>query len=346
MENFITDFDLDRGLRLAVLEHSWHLKHGDRNAPFPADIRPVRKMSELRRLERDRGVMRGLTDRNVALVMAKPSLRTRVSFTAAIRSLGGEVIEVGPHNTKLGCGEDIEEWAGVLGRMVDGIVARVHEHSLLESMAAHAGVPVINALCNDFHPCQAVADAFTVWENARFRGRAGADSAEAYYAGDRRWAWLGDVSNVANSLMISCAQLGVTLSLSAPAGRGPDPKLLASLRAMHPRGDQGIVVHEEPREAVRGAEAVFTDTWVSMGQEGRADADQLEAEFGRYRVDEHLMGLAADDAIFMHCLPAQPDHEVERSVLRGRQSRALEGAENRMWTTRAVLDQLFPSRNN
>jgi ornithine carbamoyltransferase len=312
-QHFVDDRDLDTGARLALLETAWALKHAGLDPALP------------------------LARKHVALVMSKPSLRTRTSFTVAIRDLGGDLIEVGAHNTKLGHGEDLVEWAAVLGRMVHAIVARLHGHDELIALARYSGVPVVNALTDALHPCQALADAFTVWEQARLRGAPGSERAASYFAQPQRWAYVGDGNNVAHSLMLTAASLGVTLAIAAPPGRSPDPELVASARAMHPAGVSGVHVGHDAGAAVDGATVVYTDTWVSMGQEGELGQAEVERLFAPYRVDGELMARAMNDAIFMHCLPAEPGREVTVDVLRGPASVVLDQAENRMWTTKALL---------
>ncbi len=314
MAHLLDDRDLNGDTRLDLLDATWATKHEG----ALHDARP-------------------LSGKHLAVVMAKPSLRTRVSFTVAIRDLGGDVVEVGAHNTKLGKGEEMEEWAGVLGRMVQGIVARVHAQAELEALAAHSGVPVINALSDRLHPCQGLADAFTAWEAARLAGQPDSASARAYYGRPHRWAYLGDGNNVAHSLLLTAADLGVVLTLACPPGHEPDATIVQAARAHHPAGADGIRVVHEAGSAVAGAELVYTDTWISMGQESTRDAATIRARFAPYRVDGAVMAAAAPGAIFMHCLPAQPGDEVTAQVLRGPASRVLDQAENRLWTSKTIL---------
>ena len=320
MRDFIDDRDLSKSQRFAMLEAAWQFKHGDRL-----------KQPRYNQL---------LGGQQIALTMTKPSLRTRTSFTVAIRKLGGNVIEVGPQNTKLGKGEAMEEWAAVLGSMVDGIVARVHEHSWLEEFRRYSGKPVINALSDDLHPCQALADAFTVWEAAKQRNLPNSATAAQYYQQARRWCWIGDGNNVCVSLMLTCASLGVQMTIAGPAAHLPPAKWLKIARDLHPMHDDGIVIVSDAATAVEKAEVVFTDTWVSMGQEeerGGESASQTHAVFLPYQVNAQLMARAKSDAIFLHCLPAEIGQEVTADVLRGPRSRVITGAENRLSTTLAIL---------
>ncbi len=313
MANLIDDRDLSRTELLSLLELTWKLKHEGWDAGLP------------------------LARKHVALVMAKPSLRTRVSFSVAIRDLGGSVIEVGSQNTKLGKGEHVREFAAVLGRMVDGIVARVFGHHELAELVEFSGVPVVNALSDLLHPCQAIADAFTVWEHARVAGAAHTDSAQAFFAQPHKLAYVGDGNNVAHSLMLTAANLGFMLALACPRSRQPDASILGDAQTRHPRGKAGIVLGDDPIRAVDGAQVVYTDTWVSMGQEHDHTSEQVAEIYAGFQVDSTLMGRANSGALFMHCLPAEPGREVTASVLRGAESVVLDQAENRLHTAKAVL---------
>lgn len=313
MPHLLDDRDIDRATRLDILETAWAIKHGGRDLGRP------------------------LEGKHLAIIMNKPSLRTRTSFTVAIRDLGAHTIEVGGHNTKLGKGEDMEEWAAVLGSMVDGLVARVFRHSELEELAKYGGVPVVNALCDQLHPCQGLADAFTVWEAAKKAGEPGAETAESFFSKPQIWAYLGDGNNVAHSLALTCASLGVIFRVATPASRECNPTLMAGARELHPGGASGIVESTDPQAVLDGARMLYTDVWVSMGEEGEKDAAAEAALYKGFQVDAAKMGRAADGAIFMHCLPAEPGKEVSAEVLRGPQSVILDQAENRLWTTKALL---------
>lgn len=313
MPHLLDDRDLTPQQRLALLDATWDIKHGGKDPGKP------------------------LAGKQVAVYMSKPSLRTRTSFTVAIRRLGGDTIEIGSHNTKLGKGEDLEEWAGVVGRMCDVIVARVFAQSELDGLAAHAGIPVINALSDLLHPMQGLADAYTVYEHARLAGKPNTGSAGEYFAQPQSWAYLGDGNNITHTMMLSCAHLGITLRSACPEGHMPDEGIIESARELHPKGADGIIVTNDPDAAVAGVDVVHADTWVSMGQEGGMDADEVRRRFEPFRVDDARMNKAAPNAIFMHCLPAEPGKEVTAEVLRGPRSVILDQAENRLWTSMAVL---------
>jgi ornithine carbamoyltransferase len=314
MPHFLDDRDITRDQRLALLDATWAIKHGGRDPGKP------------------------LAGKTVAVYMSKPSLRTRVSFTVAIRKLGGDTIEIGAHNTKLGKGEDLEEWAGVVGRMCDVIVARVFEQAELDGLAKHSGsVPVINALSDLLHPCQGLADAFTVYEHAKKAGKNNTGSAGEFYSQPQTWAYLGDGNNITHTMMLSCAHLGVTLRSACPDKHQPSAAIVTSARELHPHGADGILVGTDADAAVAGANVVHADTWVSMGQEGSLDPGEVKRRFEPFRVDDARMAKAASDAIFMHCLPAEPGKEVTPEVLRGPQSVILDQAENRLWTSVSLL---------
>ncbi len=315
MHHLLSDLDLDRSTRLELLLLSRKLKKGS--------VAP-------------KGALAG---RHLAVVMAKPSLRTRVSLTVAMRRLGGDVVEVGAHNTKLGKGESIEEWAAVLGRMVDVIAARVFVHEEVQQLARFSGVPVINALCDRVHPLQGLADLLTIWEH-RLPDLESPTAAQLGDAlrGSGPWCWLGDGNNVACSLMLSAAQIGASLRIAAPAGYEVPQDLLDAAHAMAKSPQSSTIeICNHPDRALEQATVVVTDTWVSMGQESERGREETQRVFAPYRVDEGAMAKAAKDAIFMHCLPAVVGDEVTAEVLRGPQSVILDEAENRLWTAMAVL---------
>ncbi len=315
LNHFIDDRDLDRDQRLAILEATWALKHEGMNPGRPLD------------------------GKHVAICMSKPSLRTRVSFTVAIRGLGGDVVEVNASNTKLGHGEDLEEWAAVLGSMVDCIVARVHGHEDLLGFCKYANVPVINALSDLVHPMQGLADAFTVWEHARKNNAPHSATAATFFSQDRKWTWLGDGNNVTHSLMLTAASLGTTIAVACPEGRAPAAEIVEAARQLHPKGNAGVILATDPGDVIAGSDMVYADTWVSYGQEGDLTQDDIERIFSPYRVDTTMMNRADPKAVFLHCLPAHTGDEVTTEVLRGRQSLILDQAENRLWTTRSLLSQ-------
>ena len=259
---------------------------------------------------------RPLADRAVALMFDKPSTRTRTSFDVGIRQLGGEVIHLASSGMHMGAdkkqtgGETLEDTTRVLSRYVDAIMLRTTAHDRLLRMAEAATVPVINGLTDDTHPCQIMADIMTFEEH---RGP----------VEGRTLAWVGDGNNVLASLMQGAEAFGYHMNVATPKGREPNDRFV----------NNRIMLGHDPREAVRGADAVITDTWVSMG-----DAiEDAHALFEPFRVDGALMADAADDAIFLHCLPAHRGEEVVDAVLDGPASVVLDEAENRLHAQKSVL---------
>lgn len=262
-----------------------------------------------------------LAGRTLAMIFAKSSTRTRVSFEVGMYQLGGHAVFLSTGDIQLGRGESIKDTARVLSRYVDGIMIRTYEHSSIVELAAHASVPVINGLTDLLHPCQVLTDLFTVYEAL--------GSVE-----DRVVAWVGDGNNMANSWLNAAAILGFELRLACPEGYRPDCAIFKAASAK-----TRIVITEDPDEAVRGAHVVNTDVWASMGQESESDARALA--FRGYTIDEERMRLAHDDAIFLHCLPAHRGEEVEDEVFEGPHSRVFDQAENRLHVQKALLVRLL-----
>ncbi len=256
-------------------------------------------------------------DRTLAMIFEKNSTRTRFSFDAAMRQLGGDVIISNAVDMQLGRGEPIEDTARVLSRMVDAIMIRANVHEDVERLALSASVPVINGLSDKGHPCQILADIQTFEEH---RGP---------IAG-RTIAWVGDGNNVCASFIHAAPKLGYRLNIAAPAIYHPD--LVDLARAA---GEQGqVMTTHDPREAVEGADCVITDTWVSMGD---TDHDERLDALEPYQVDEELMDLAHKDAVFLHCLPAHRGEEVTDEVIDGPQSLIWDEAENRIHAQKSIL---------
>jgi ornithine carbamoyltransferase len=260
----------------------------------------------------------GIADAVLMLIFEKPSTRTRVSFDVAMRQLGGQTLALNHTDLQVGRGEPISDTAKVLSRYVDAIMIRANKHETLVELAEHASVPVVNGLTDRSHPCQIVADVMT-FEEARgpIEGR--------------RVAWTGDGNNVAASWIQAAAQLKFALALACPPQLNPDRAVLDWARS---RG-AAVTLTDDPAEAVAGADCVVTDTWVSMGQQ--TEAARRKQLLGPYAVDAALMGKAAKDAIFMHCLPAYRGHEVAAAVIDGPQSVVWDEAENRLHAQKAIL---------
>jgi ornithine carbamoyltransferase len=263
-----------------------------------------------------------LAGRTLALIFEKPSLRTRVTFEVGIVQLGGRAVHLSGHEIGLGTRESVPDVARNLSLWVDGIAARVYSHETIEALARHASVPVINGLSDEEHPCQALADFFTLWER-------GVD------LGTMRLAWLGDGNNVCHSVLLLGALLGASLVVACPPGYAPDACVQAAVRKLGGR----LEVTEDPRKAATGADVIYTDVWVSMGQEAERER-RLEA-FGRYQVNEAVVGVAKPSALVMHCLPAHRGEEIADAVLDGPRSIVLEQAENRLHAQKAVVLSLL-----
>jgi len=260
----------------------------------------------------------GIEDAVLMLIFEKPSTRTRVSFDVAMRQLGGQSLALNHTDLQVGRGEPISDTARVVSRYVDVIMIRSNKHETLTELAAHATVPVINGLTDRTHPCQIVADIMT-FEEARgpIKGR--------------RVAWTGDGNNVAASWIQAAARLGFRLTLACPPQLNPEKQVIDWAR----REGGDIVLTDDPAEAVKGADCVVTDTWVSMGQQ--SEALRRKQLLGPYAVDEALMQKAPPEAIFMHCLPAYRGHEVAAAVIDGPQSVVWDEAENRLHAQKAIL---------
>ncbi|WP_174273121.1 ornithine carbamoyltransferase [Sphingomonas bacterium] len=260
-----------------------------------------------------------LVGHTLAMIFEKNSTRTRVSFDMAMRQLGGTTIVMDAGSMQLGRGESIADTARVLSRYVDAIMIRTDDHAKVEELAAHATVPVINGLTDRSHPCQIMADLLTVIE------RKGAVEGT-------RWAWLGDGNNVLASIIEAGSLLGFEVAAACPEGYDPDPAIVAAARAR--AGNHPPLLTRDPGEAVRGADVVVTDTWISMGQ---AHAEAKLAAMTPYRVDEALMARADAGGLFLHCLPAHRGEEVTDAVIDGPRSAIWDEAENRLHAQKAVL---------
>ena len=289
-------------------------------AEFDAEtLRSILAASRRMKTERSAGGGRNrpLDGRVLAMIFESPSTRTRVSFDVAMRQLGGETLVLSGSELQLGRGETIADTAKVLSRYVDAIMIRILSGDALAELAREATVPVINGLTRLSHPCQIMADIMTFEEH---RGP---------IAG-RTIAWSGDANNVLTSWIEASARLGFKLRAATP----PEMPLADGVRAFAAREDAGIVLTADPEEAVDGADCVVTDAWVSMGDD---EAERRHNILRRYQVDKKLMARAADDAIFMHCLPAHRGEEVTADVIDGPQSVVFDEAENRLHAQKGIL---------
>ena len=293
--HFLTVDDLDSSELTAVLDRSVELR---------ADLRSNDQRNAFPR-------------HTLGMLFEKPSTRTRVSFETAMTQLGGHAIFLGPDDTQLGRGEPLRDTSRALSRYVDALMARVFSHDNLAEFAEHATVPVVNGLTDDAHPCQTLADLLTIRD--RFGGFE-----------DVSAAWIGDGNNVAQSFVIGCALTGIDLTVSTPEGYGLDDSVRE--RAAELGGEPTVL--DDPSVAVRGADVVYTDVWVSMGQE--AERDRKLRAFEEFQVSEDLLE-DAPDAVVMHCLPAHRGEEITDAVLESERAIVWEQAENRLHAQKGLL---------
>jgi ornithine carbamoyltransferase len=270
-------------------------------------------------LKRNRHASQALAGRSVGMIFEKPSTRTRVSFEVGIAQLGGTPVVLRGGELQVSRGESPRDTAMVLSRYLDAIVARLAHHPPIEELAAHSSVPIVNALTPLHHPCQALADLLTLHERfGRLEGL--------------RIAYVGDGNNVCHSLMLLGAAAGVTVAVATPPELRPDPAITAQAGAW-------VELTSEPAEAAAGAHALYTDVWVSMGDEdGAAERRRL---LDRYRLDADLLARAHDDAVVLHCLPAHPGEEITEDLLYGPRSAVWDQAENRLHAQNALLELLL-----
>jgi ornithine carbamoyltransferase len=264
--------------------------------------------------------------RSVAVIFDKPSTRTRLSFEVAIAELGGHPIVIDTRTTQLGRGETLEDTARVLSRYVTAIVVRTFEQDRIERLAAVAGVPVVNALTDFAHPCQALGDLLTIRER-----KGGVSGLTLTY--------VGDGNNVAHSLLLAGALAGMRVRVASPPGFEPIEQVVRRANAIGQRTGGAAVVSNDPLEAARDADVLYTDVWASMGQEGEADSRALV--FSPFRLDARLVEAARDDVIVLHCLPAHRGEEITAEVLDGPHSAVWDEAENRLHAQKALLTFLL-----
>jgi ornithine carbamoyltransferase len=289
-----------------------------RDLDAAAVVRLFRLTADLKAKQKVRDRSTPLSGRTMALIFEKPSLRTRVTFEVGMAHLGGTAVYLAAQEIGMGKRESVPDIARNLSRWVDVVAARVFSHKTVEDLARHASVPVINGLSDLEHPCQALADFFTLWER-------GVDLEKT------RMAWVGDGNNVCNSLLYLAALTGMSVVVASPPGFEPPASVLAECRALGARVDLTV----EARDAVEGADVVYTDVWISMGQE--AEREQRLEAFQRYQVNDTLMRFAPAGALLMHCLPAHRGEEITDAVLDGPRSVVLDQAENRLHAQKAVI---------
>lgn len=270
-----------------------------------------------------------LANKRLGMIFEKDSLRTRFTFDVGMQDLGGSAVFMDHRDVKLGSRESLKDMAKNLERWVHGIVARTYKHRALEELAANCNIPVINGLSDYLHPCQGLADVFTLVERwGSVKGR--------------RIVYVGDGNNTCHSLVHTCALLGAHITVCTPEGFEPNSRVISEAMVMGRESGSDIKISNDPEKSVAGADAVYTDVWASMGQED--EIEERAAIFESYRIDEELMALAQPDAFFMHCLPAHRGQEVTSPVIDGPNSIVYDIAENRLHVQKAVLALLMQDR--
>ncbi len=259
-----------------------------------------------------------LKNKTLAMIFQKPSTRTRISFETGVFQLGGHAINLSSQDLQLSRGESIEDTAKTLSRYVDVIMARVYDHSTVESLAKNATIPVINGLSNSYHPCQILADLMTIREK---KGK----------LDGLHMAWIGDGNNVCNSMMIGCSKVGISMSIATPQEFTPNQSLVKECKK-----HVSIDLSQDPSKAAKNADIIVTDTFVSIHD----DPKRIKKFLPKYQVNSKLMSQAKKSCIFMHCLPAKRDQEVTSSVIDGPQSVVWDEAENRLHSQKALLVSL------
>ncbi len=287
------------------------------------ELEQILKTSEVLKLQLLRGqehpLLKGKT---LAMIFEKPSTRTRVSFEVGMWQLGGYALYLSANDLQLGRGETIGDTARTLSRYVHGIMARVFAHQTILDLIQHATVPVINGLSDFSHPCQGLADLFTIYEKkGRLEGL--------------KLAYVGDGNNVAHSLIEGCSKMGTNIVLACPKGYEPRPEVVARGKEEAKRNGSEVIVTHDPKEAVRGADVIYTDVWTSMGQE-KEQAERMRI-LKPFQVNSELLKGAKEDFIFMHCLPAHRGEEVTDEVADSKNSVIFDQAENRLHTQKALM---------
>jgi len=291
----------------------------------PGDVETI--FDATRAMKSDRAAFAQLLrGKRLAMIFEKDSLRTRFTFDIGMQDLGGSAVFMDHRDVRLGSRESVKDMARNLERWVDGIVARTFKHRVLDELAANCTIPVINGLSDYLHPCQALADFFTLTERwGTVKGR--------------KVVYVGDGNNTCHSLVHVAALLGTHITVCTPEGYEPNARVVSEAMLMARESGSDIQILNDAERGVRGADAVYTDVWASMGQED--EIEERAALFNDYRVDEELMALAQPDALFMHCLPAHRGQEVTSGVIDGPQAIVYDIAENRLHVQKAVLALLM-----
>ena len=287
------------------------------------EVFEILKLAEKLKEERYKGLTTDyLKNKSLAMIFELPSTRTRISFEVAMTELGGHALYLNWNDLQLGRGEPIKDTARVLSRYVHAVMMRVRKHETLEEFAKYSTVPVINGLSNLEHPCQVLADLLTIYE----------------YKGDFEdltLVWIGDGNNVCNSLILASALTGMKMVISTPKGYEPDERIVKKALEL----GANLVFERDPKKAVRDADVIYTDVWVSMGQE--AEREKRLRDFAEYQVRDELIKLSTDDVVVMHCLPAHRGEEITDEVMEGKHSIVFDQAENRLHAQKAILLKLI-----
>ena len=289
----------------------------------PGDLRTVLDLADrLKVRQRQRVPHAHLEGRTLGMIFQKPSTRTRVSFEVGIAQLGGVGLYLAAGDLQLGRGETIKDTAVVLSRYLDAIMIRTFRQADVDELAAHADVPVINGLTDDFHPCQALADVMTIRERlGRLEGV--------------RVVYVGDGNNVCHSLMVACAKLGMHFVAATPERYEPSAEVVGWARAAAERSGGSVELSHDPRAAAEGSDVLYTDVWTSMGQD--EERERRFRDLSGYAIDEGLVSLMSERGIVLHCLPAHYGEEIEESVLYGPRSAVWDQAENRLHAQKALM---------
>lgn len=283
----------------------------------------TKKLKYEQRIKRQHHYLKGKT---LGMIFSKSSTRTRVSFETGMFQLGGHPLFLSSNDIQLGRGESIYDTAKVLSRYVDGIMIRTYKQSDVEAFAKHGDIPVINALTDLYHPCQILADLYTVKETfGTIKGL--------------NMAYIGDGNNIANSLLFGCAKTGMNLSIATPKGYECDAQTIKEALYLANLSGSTIKISNDPINAVTNADVVYTDTWTSMGME--EEKEKRISDFAGFQVNSSLMSKAKDKAIFLHCLPAYRGYEVSKDVIDGPQSKVFDEAENRLHVQKAIMIKLM-----
>ncbi|MFD2703171.1 ornithine carbamoyltransferase [Paenibacillus shunpengii] len=281
---------------------------------------------DIKKKQKSGEVYQPLKGKTIGLIFEKSSTRTRVSFEVGMFQLGGHALFLSKNDIQLGRGETISDTAQVLSRYLDGIMIRTFAHSNVTELAKYADIPVINGLSDDAHPCQVLADFQTVLEHkGQLKGL--------------KMAYVGDGNNMAHSLMLGAAKLGIHVSVASPEGYGPNSAIVEKAKSIAQESGSQVVVTRSPEEAVKDADIIYTDVWASMGFEEEQQA--REAAFADYQVNEELIKGAKKDYIFLHCLPAHRGEEVSEGVIDGPNSAIFDQAENRLHAQKALMAALM-----